>query len=211
MSERGEVGEDDARWLDEYADHLANSAAVKADAFWKEADLGCASRMRAIAARLRFPAPTEVTPEGERTCARCQRKYAPEPVEEWGLCCICTRDLAYARVYGPEWREVTKEAEAPVAWRCEFQRNGAGEWIVGNTHASEAEADFEVRYCVFRGHLARVVPLFAHPLAAPVDRDPENAELRATIATLRDEIAGWEGYKRGIDEALNSGDGSYRP
>ena len=165
MSERGEVGEDDARWLDEYADHLANSAAVKADAFWKEADLGCASRMRAIAARLRFPAPTEVT-------------------------------------RGPE---------APVAWRCEFQRNGAGEWIVGNTHASEAEADFEVRYCVFRGHLARVVPLFAHPLAAPVDRDPENAELRATIATLRDEIAGWEGYKRGIDEALNSGDGSYRP
>lgn len=31
------------------------------------------------------------------------------------------------------------------------------------------------------------------------------------IEELEEQVRGWEGYKRGIDEALNSGDGSYRP
>lgn len=35
--------------------------------------------------------------------------------------------------------------------------------------------------------------------------------LLAEVERLRAEIEGWKRYRAGIDEALNSGDGSYRP
>lgn len=33
----------------------------------------------------------------------------------------------------------------------------------------------------------------------------------AEVERLKEDLKGWYGYKRDIDEALNSGDGSYRP
>jgi len=35
--------------------------------------------------------------------------------------------------------------------------------------------------------------------------------IAAYIESLREELKGWVAYKNGIDAALNSGDGSYRP
>jgi hypothetical protein len=43
------------------------------------------------------------------------------------------------------------------------------------------------------------------------EKDATIEALKAEVARLEEEIVGWVGYKRGIDEALNSGDGSYRP
>ena len=37
------------------------------------------------------------------------------------------------------------------------------------------------------------------------------AALVAEVRRLQEEIAGWVRYRQDIDEALNSGDGSYRP
>ena len=36
-------------------------------------------------------------------CSKCTVTYTPEQ-EDLGVCCGCFRDLAYARVYGPNWR-----------------------------------------------------------------------------------------------------------
>lgn len=40
-----------------------------------------------------------------QTCGRCGRPYRPES-DDLGICCICLRDVAYHRVYGPKWRAI---------------------------------------------------------------------------------------------------------
>ncbi len=56
-------------------------------------------QMRAFADRLEAEGTTTAP-----ICAKCGRPYTPEP-SDYGLCCICFRDVAYERVYGENWRE----------------------------------------------------------------------------------------------------------
>ena len=42
-------------------------------------------------------------------CRKCGREYEPEPFD-LGICCICFRDIAFARVFGGEWRALIAAA-----------------------------------------------------------------------------------------------------
>lgn len=44
-----------------------------------------------------------------------------------------------------------------------------------------------------------------------VDGKVQELDLIYEVIYLRDRVEGLESFKRGVDEALNSGDGSYRP
>lgn len=59
-----------------------------------------------------------------------------------------------------------------------------------------------------------VTGVLAQPRAALeriIALEQENARLRLEVDKLRATIAGYESWRRSIDEVLNSGDGSYRP
>lgn len=65
-------------------------------------------------------------------------------------------------------------------------------------------------------------PRADHRLSVHTDREPHcswcdeswpclTSRLAARVRALETEIESLRGFKRGVDEALNSGDGSYRP
>jgi len=64
---------------------------------------GCGQRMRVFSVRPPHSALAASPPEG--ICRKCGRTYTLE-TDDFGLCCICFRDMAYERVYGPTWREI---------------------------------------------------------------------------------------------------------
>lgn len=41
-------------------------------------------------------------------CKQCNRSYEPEEFD-FGICCICFRDIAYERVLGPNWKHIVKD------------------------------------------------------------------------------------------------------
>jgi hypothetical protein len=107
----------------------------------------------------------------------------------------------------PEPKEETV-AEVLAEWWAHANRSGAGaqrDFLrrLEPAHAREiAEKDLEIGR---REHEAM------EQATRCVEKDSTIEALKAEVARLKEEIVGWVGYKRGIDEALNSGDGSYRP
>lgn len=71
-------------------------------------------------------------------------------------------------------------------------------WDAMNTNGVEFSADDAA---VLAGSLIEEI----------AEKEATIEALKAEVARLRKEVASWEGYSASVNEALNRGDGSYRP
>lgn len=68
-----------------------------------ECMVGCAAQYKAMLSAAPNPAGERVSVQREQTCVNCARPYAVEAID-FGICCICERDLIATRTGGADWK-----------------------------------------------------------------------------------------------------------